>query len=56
MLDEAQEPGPGCLTETVEGPGEEADGVRLLRILKTGGLVAVDALGEVAMEEGVGDV
>ena len=56
VLDEAQKPCPRRLTQPVERPREKTDSIWLLRILKAGGLVAVDALGEVAMQEGVGDV
>lgn len=56
MASEASEPCSWSLTETVQGAREETDVVGAGRVLEVGWLLAEDALGDVAVQERVGDV
>jgi len=56
MADKSVEPRPWSLTKAVERSGEEADGIRLTRVDEASGLLTVDVLLKVAVQECVGDV
>ena len=47
-------PLPRGLFEAIEGLANETDMVRILRMVKTGGLIHVDELMRITVEKGVG--
>ena len=49
-------PGAGRLLQSIQGPREQAHVIGALGVDKANGLLTVDLLRQVAMEEGVGDV
>ena len=49
-------PGAGRLLQSIQGPREQAHVIRVGGVDEADGLLAVDLLGEMTVEEGVGDV